>query len=672
VTPRPRPTAAARRRALVGPVLLGALALVVLAVAVLRAGPAASQESASLVLRKVDAVDPSNATVQFIFTGEDGDVPSAQLVENGITPDASAPRPLPADTPMSTALVFDTAAAMDDSGALLEAKDAAKAWVRSRTGDDAAFQAFAVFVASDAGMQLQDFTTDTERLVSAIDRVAPPSTAEGREQSALWSAVRQAADGLAERSGTQPNLVIMTGTNDNVSGRDRTVATGAVTSSGATVFAAQLANEGYSSGPVDGLVATNGGLSFSTSDGTGFGGLVDTIAEAVEDEQYVMPFESAVGIGTVADLGLTVGESTANASVVIGSSVQGKVALNPEIIEAGGGVTFLQGNLGLILMVLVVLLAVGLLAYGIVMIFFREDRLKAVLEPYEATVLGAQVADDRDNDDVNTSLARTAIVQRAVELTEQVAQDRGLLVKVEHSLERANLPLRAGEALFFYLVVVVVLTLLALIVTGNLIIGLIVGVFAAMVPAATVNFLAARRRKQFMALLPDTLSLLSGTLRAGYSLMQGVEAVSQEVAEPMGQELRRVVTEARLGRPLEEALDGTSERMASPDFAWAVMAIRIQREVGGNLAELLLTVADTMVQRERLRRDVQALTAEGRVSAMVLGILPIGLGAVMFVMNPDYAGKLLNDGLGNVLLGLAVVSMLIGFVWMKKIIDIEI
>ena len=104
--------------------------------------------------------------------------------------------------------------------------------------------------------------------------------------------------------------------------------------------------------------------------------------------------------------------------------------------------------------------------------------------------------------------------------------------------------------------------------------------------------------------------------------MQGVEAVSQEVEDPMGSELRRVVTESRLGRPLEESLDGVAERMDSPDFAWAVMAIRIQREVGGNLSELLLTVADTMTQRERLRRDVAALTAEGRMSAIVLGLLP--------------------------------------------------
>ncbi len=181
--------------------------------------------------------------------------------------------------------------------------------------------------------------------------------------------------------------------------------------------------------------------------------------------------------------------------------------------------------------------------------------------------------------------------------------------------------------------------------------ALVFGGMAALIPPAVVSFLANKRRKKFLSQLPDTLQLLSGTLRAGYSLMQGVEAVSQEVENPMGAELRRVVTESRLGRPLEESLDGVAERMASPDFAWAVMAIRIQREVGGNLSELLLTVADTMTQRERLRRDVAALTAEGRMSAIVLGLLPIGLGLAMYVINPEYTSKLFNDTLGNILSG---------------------
>ena len=168
------------------------------------------------------------------------------------------------------------------------------------------------------------------------------------------------------------------------------------------------------------------------------------------------------------------------------------------------------------------------------------------------------------------------------------------------------------------------------------------------------------------------LQLMAGSLRAGYSLLQGVEAVAQEVAEPMGGELRRVLAEARLGRPLEEALEDMAERLDSRDFAWAVMAIRIQREVGGNLAELLSTVAETMIARERLRREVRALTAEGRMSAVVLGLLPVGLGVIMYVLNPPYMKVLFHDSLGRVMLGAGILMASFGFWWMKKTITIEV
>ncbi len=316
-----------------------------------------------------------------------------------------------------------------------------------------------------------------------------------------------------------------------------------------------------------------------------------------------------------------------------------------------------------------ILFAAGLGAFALIMLTQNDDsHLTNVLQPYAEGFHDETV----QFDDEEGGLATTAIIQRAVEMTEGFAERQGFLAGVEAKLERADMPLRAAEALFFYGAMVGVVGLLSLVLTRSLLGTVFCTFLAIMVPSFTVNFKAKRRLKKFNAQLPDMLSLLSGTLRAGYSLMQGVEAVSREVEDPIGYELRRVVTESRLGRPLEEALDAAAERMGSADFRWAVMAIGIQREVGGNLAELLMTVADTMVARERLRRDVDALTAEGKVSAMVLGFLPIGLGAAMWVINPEYIGVLFSERLGNIMLAGAGLLAGFGFWWMKKLIEIDV
>src|SRR5205823_10937440 len=137
----------------------------------------------------------------------------------------------------------------------------------------------------------------------------------------------------------------------------------------------------------------------------------------------------------------------------------------------------------------------------------------------------------------------------------------------------------------------------ALVVSRSLFLTLAVLLITGLAPPGILQFLAGQRRRKFTSQLPDMLQLMAGSLRAGYSLMQGVEAVSQEVEDPMGRELRRVLAEARLGRVLEDSLDDMAERPGRRDFGWAVMAVRIQREVGGNLAEPLAPVADTMIAR---------------------------------------------------------------------------
>jgi tight adherence protein B len=620
-----------------------------------------------LQLRSVDTTDPADAVLRFLYDG-DASVDGAVLTDNGASVPSGTPSPTAATEPTVVALVFDTSDAMDSSGALVAAKEAAKDWIESRPASVQARQLVSVFTASAQATRIQSPTSDTERILAAIDRVAPPADPADLEETALWSAIDQAGATLYEEDDRQANIVVMTANGDTVGG-SRSAANGAVADAAAAIFAVELQGAGGSFGSLDAMVRDNGGLIWTTEQGTEIGDLVEQATTALDEAQYSVGFETSTEVGSVADLTLQVGDASARASVVVGSAVEGPSRLAPDVTTSSGGVSFLQGPLGMAMMILVVLLAVGALAYAVIMIFVREDRLSAALRPYD-DALAAPV--EEDDDPHGSALAQTAFVQRAVALTEQVARDRGFLSRAEAALERANLPLRAGEALFFYAAIVVVLTLGSLFLTRSVVLGLVVGFIAAITPVAVVSFLAGQRRRKFMSQLPDMLTLLAGTLRAGYSLMQGVEAVSQEVEEPMGLELRRVVTESRLGRPLEEALDGVAERMASPDFAWAVMAIRIQREVGGNLAELLLTVAETMVARERLRRDVNSLTAEGRISAYILIALPIGLGAVMFALNPDYTDKLISTTIGNVMLALGVVSAIIGYVWMRKIINIRI
>jgi tight adherence protein B len=324
---------------------------------------------------------------------------------------------------------------------------------------------------------------------------------------------------------------------------------------------------------------------------------------------------------------------------------------------------------GLIYIFVLVAIAAGLLVWAVARLAIREETgLRAALAAYDP---GAGAGEEEEFKGREISLSESAIVQRAVNLTGRFAVDRGIMPKLERSLEKADLPLQPAEALFVYAAAVGLIALASLLILAPILAVLLVFIVA-ILPWAALAFMGSRRQKKFTAQLPDMLQLLSGSLRAGFSLLQGVEAVSQEVGDPMGRELRRVLTEARLGRPLEEALDDAASRMESLDFEWAVTAIRIQREVGGNLAELLQTVGETMLARERLRREIKALTAEGRISAIIIGALPVGLGFMMYAINPSYMKVLFNDGFGQFMLAASSLWAVFGFWWMYKTIQIEV
>ena len=202
-------------------------------------------------------------------------------------------------------------------------------------------------------------------------------------------------------------------------------------------------------------------------------------------------------------------------------------------------------------------------------------------------------------------------------------RNRGLDAKITHRLEGAGSELKSSEWLLLHAAVVVGSGALGLLLgQGNLVIGLVFLLMGTVAPWVYLSIRRSRRRKAFHAQLPDTLQLISGSLAAGLSLAQSMDTVVREGSEPVASEFKRVLVETRLGVPLEDALEGVGQRFESKDFEWVVMAIRIQRQVGGNLAELLDTVAATMRERQYIRRQVNALAAEGKLSAIVIAALP--------------------------------------------------
>ena len=252
-------------------------------------------------------------------------------------------------------------------------------------------------------------------------------------------------------------------------------------------------------------------------------------------------------------------------------------------------------------------------------------------------------------------------------------RNQDLDARISMRLQGAGSELKSAEWLLIHGAIFFVSGLVGLLIGGgNLLIGMFFLAGGLVGPWLYLGFRRSRRRKAFNAGLPDTLQLMSGSLAAGLSLAQSVDTIVREGAEPIASEFRRVLVETRLGVTLEDAMEGVAERFDSKDFGWVVMAIKIQRQVGGNLAELLDTVAATMREREYVRRQVAALAAEGKLSAWVLGGLPPLFMLYLLLTNYDYVIVMFQKPLGWAMLAGAATILTVGVLWMSRLVKVEV
>lgn len=323
----------------------------------------------------------------------------------------------------------------------------------------------------------------------------------------------------------------------------------------------------------------------------------------------------------------------------------------------------------LILAITLIFLGLFLLLAVLLGLATRSDRQSGRLERRlrDYTVQPANVTPD------TAAGARGELTRRTVDAADKVVRSRGLEESLGNMLQAASLTLRPAEWLLLHIGITIGSALVFWLITSLNPVAAVVGMAIGLVlPYAFISIKTARRRAAFRAALPDMLQMAAGSLAAGHSLMQAIESVTRNTDGPMADELNRAMVETRLGAELEDSLNAVATRMNSFDMAWTVMAIRIQREVGGNLSEVLLRVGETMRERERIRRQVKALSAEGRMSAYILAALPIVFTIYLVLFRPEYFGVMVSNPLGIAMLTMGVGLLVAGIFWMRKLVRVEV
>jgi tight adherence protein B len=240
------------------------------------------------------------------------------------------------------------------------------------------------------------------------------------------------------------------------------------------------------------------------------------------------------------------------------------------------------------------------------------------------------------------------------------------------SLERADIPLRPVELFYLMIAAGLLLGVLVAAVAGSplaFVLGFLLGTAA---PFVFVRFKGMRRLRAFDDQLPDLLMTMAGSLRAGHTFRQAVQAIVEEGQEPASKEFKRVLLETGLGRPVEQALSDMASRLSSKNFDYVISVVAIQREVGGSLAALFDMVADTVRQRQQFVKKVKGLTAMGRMSAYVLIAMPFFVGLVMTALNPGYMAPLFQSSTGHVLLIVGLLGIAIGSLLLRKIVSFRL
>lgn len=269
-------------------------------------------------------------------------------------------------------------------------------------------------------------------------------------------------------------------------------------------------------------------------------------------------------------------------------------------------------------------------------------------------------------------IERKGFVSTMGAMVEKVGIGRKISERTRIELIRADIPLTGYEFNIIRALIGIILGILALLLAKSILLALSAVIIIWVLASVYVTSLKIKRLKLFSSQLGDALTLFSNSLRAGFSFLQAVSSVAREMPEPVSKEFTKLLKEMSLGLSIEKALSNLLIRVPLDDLELLIMAILIQKEVGGNLAEIIDSIANTIRERITIQLEIKTLTAQGKMSGIIIGLLPVFLTIILFIMNPSYMSLLYTEPIGRIMVGLGLMSMMIGAFLINKIVKIEV
>jgi tight adherence protein B len=632
--------------------LLGLGALTVLA------GPASAADDAS-----IDHAEHSDGQLRLLVSvpaGGEVDMDSVRVTIDGESAEATAEAAASTDTVRrTTVLAIDTSNSMKGDR-ITEAQAAARTYLDT--------------VPDNVAIGIVTFDNDVVvRQEPSLDRDASRAVIDAltlKQNTALYKGVETALTTAGPDRGQRQVLVLSDGQDNTKAPLEPVIE--AIKTAKIKVDVVSLEQGAEAPLPLAEMAAASGGQVIS-ADADALTAAFSSEADALARQILVTATVPKAQTATDASVAVTLdaGGTTHTASAFVEVTSADEQVGDPFEVQATDAPPFeipKEAMYGA-----VVALGVGVLGLiAALTLGGKKDKRPAIadqLELYSASSDGARLAKVKLTQSSSTSLTDQA--RQAAE--KALATNVGFEARIADRLEGAGIALKAAEWLLLHVGIAFAVGLLGLLLSGGnplvLLLCLFLGVLG---PWIYLSLKRSRRLKAFNAGLADSLQLMSGSLSAGLSLAQSLDTIVREGQEPITSEFKRVIVESRLGVGLEDALEGVATRMQSEDFKWVVMAIRIQREVGGNLAELLNTVSATLREREYLRRHVQALSAEGRLSCWILGGLPPVFLLYLTFSKPDYVHPLYSSLIGGIMLGVMAVLLVVGIVWMSKVAKVDV